>query len=52
MENILGILEEPDEGQDHRFYVYNFEHEEVCSWFDTYAQAEQYIADVNRIMKQ
>ena len=46
----LGILEEPDEGQDYRFYVYNYEHNETVSWFDTYQQAEKYLNDVKKIM--
>jgi hypothetical protein len=45
----LGILEEENVGQDLRFYVYNYDHNEVVSWFDTYEEAENYIKAVARI---
>lgn len=35
MTNILGILEEDDEGQDQRFYIYDFTEENPLEWFDT-----------------
>jgi len=46
----LGVLEEEDKGQDLRFYVYNYEHNEAVSWFDTYQEAEQYINYVKHII--
>jgi hypothetical protein len=47
----LGILEEENQGQDYRFYVYNYDNEEVVSWFNTYLEAEKYINDVKHIME-
>jgi hypothetical protein len=46
----FGILEEVNEGQDYRFYVYDFENEEVISWFNTEAEAENYLDGVKKIM--
>ena len=45
----LGILEEDDNGQELRFYVYNYDHNEAVSWFDTYEEAENYIKAVAKI---
>jgi len=46
----FGILEEVNEGQDYRFYVYDFEHEEIISWFNTEVEAENYLDGVKKIL--
>lgn len=46
----LGILEEENEGQDYRFYVYNYDNEEVVSWFNSYEDAENYLNGIAKIM--
>ncbi len=45
----LGILEEENVGQDFRFYVYNYDNNEVVSWFNTYDEAENYIKSIAKI---
>jgi hypothetical protein len=42
-----GILEEKDEGQDLRFYIYNFDEEDTVHWFDTYDEANQFLEWLN-----
>ena len=37
------ILEERNEGQDFRFYIYDFENEDTLKWFDSYEEASQYL---------
>lgn len=39
----LGILEEYDEGQMYRFYVYDFDAEDYVSWFNTFQEAEMFL---------
>ena len=48
--NELGILEEKNEGQNYRFYVYNYKNENVISWFNSYEDADNYLNGVKRIM--
>ena len=44
----LGILEEEDKGQNHRFYIYDYENNEALFWFETQEQAENHL----KIIKQ
>lgn len=37
--NALGILEEDDEGQSNRFYIYDFTNENTLEWFNTLDEA-------------
>lgn len=42
-DNQYGILEEENQGQNYRFYVYDYDNNEALEWFNTWIEAENYL---------